>query len=848
MTGTLQVTINAAPVTYTLTYNAGANGSISGTTPQTVNSGTTGSAVTAVANSGYHFVIWSDNVTTANRTDNNVTGNINVTASFAEDTTNGGGGSPTPPPTPPTITGVVVDGTTGTNISNVTATVNTANDGTDTVTMNATQTMKLKQPDGTVSPITDTSKVAITSSTGAAVPVAADGTVQVSSLAKGTDNNFNISYDLGNGQKIIMGTMNITVDSSGNVTLTTTLIDPYGIITDAATGKIISGVNVTLYYADTDQNKAAGKTPDTVVQLPTIAGFNPNNNADPQVSDTSGAYGYMVFPNSDYYIVATKDGYAKYTSPTISVGQDIVKWDFKMNAITVTYDGNGSTSGTVPTDSNTYAQGASVTVEGNSGNLVKNGYALVGWNTAADGSGKSYTAGSTFAMGSSNVILYAQWTANQTYTVTYNGNENTGGSVPSDINNYKTGAVITVLGSTGNFVKTGYTFVGWNTAADGSGTSYAVVGTFVMGSSNIMLYAQWANNLNYTLNYVAGLNGSISGNMIQNVQSGASGTPVTAVPNSGFYFVSWSDGNTNPTRTDSDVLANISVTAIFVQTAISSGGGGGGGGGYSVPIPTPTPVPTPTPIPTPAPVPTASPVTPTPSVTRLAGVNRVDTSIAIAKATYTGQVSSVILVTSDNFPDALAGSALAYKINAPILLAGKTIDDQSQILSYIKDNLTTSGTVYVLGGTSAVSDNMVSQINAEGFTNITRLSGADRYETASKIADVLNVKTGTPVVLADGESYPDTLSISSVAADKQYPIFLVNGDSLTDAVAQKITTINPTKVYIIGSQGVVTQSIQDQVTQLTSLGPSNIVRLGGADRFETSLAVAQYFNQTGQTT
>ena len=70
------------------------------------------------------------------------------------------------------------------------------------------------------------------------------------------------------------------------------------------------------------------------MQLPSIDGFKPNNNADPQVSDTSGAYGFMVFPNSDYYIVATKDGYAKYTSPTISVGQDIVKWDFKMNAIT----------------------------------------------------------------------------------------------------------------------------------------------------------------------------------------------------------------------------------------------------------------------------------------------------------------------------------------------------------------------------------------------------------------------------------------------------------------------------------------------------------------------------------
>ena len=72
--------------TYTLTYTAGANGAISGTTPQTVSSGGSGSAVTAVANSGYHFVSWSDGVTTASRTDANVSANISVTASFAVNT------------------------------------------------------------------------------------------------------------------------------------------------------------------------------------------------------------------------------------------------------------------------------------------------------------------------------------------------------------------------------------------------------------------------------------------------------------------------------------------------------------------------------------------------------------------------------------------------------------------------------------------------------------------------------------------------------------------------------------------------------------------------------------------
>jgi hypothetical protein len=73
----------AANTTYTLTYTAGAHGSINGSTPQTVNSGGNGTQVTAVANTGYHFVSWSDGVTTASRTDMHVTHNISVTANFA---------------------------------------------------------------------------------------------------------------------------------------------------------------------------------------------------------------------------------------------------------------------------------------------------------------------------------------------------------------------------------------------------------------------------------------------------------------------------------------------------------------------------------------------------------------------------------------------------------------------------------------------------------------------------------------------------------------------------------------------------------------------------------------------
>jgi uncharacterized repeat protein (TIGR02543 family) len=91
------------------------------------------------------------------------------------------------------------------------------------------------------------------------------------------------------------------------------------------------------------------------------------------------------------------------------------------------------------------------------------------------------------------VTLYAQWTVNPTYTVTYNGNTGTG-AVPTDASSpYVQGATVTVLAQ-GSLVKAGSTFTGWNTLANGSGTSRAAGSTFIMGTANVTLYAQWTAN------------------------------------------------------------------------------------------------------------------------------------------------------------------------------------------------------------------------------------------------------------------------------------------------------------------------------------------------------------------
>ena len=114
------------------------------------------------------------------------------------------------------------------------------------------------------------------------------------------------------------------------------------------------------------------------------------------------------------------------------------------------------------------------------------------------------------------------------YTVTYNGNGNTGGSVPTDLSTYQQGGTVTILGNTGSLVDSGSTFSGWTTASDGSGTVYTAGQTLTVGTANITLYAKWtaANVLGYA--YVVNYNGGSLGSIAQyTIGSDGSLTPMS---------------------------------------------------------------------------------------------------------------------------------------------------------------------------------------------------------------------------------------------------------------------------------------------------------------------------------
>ncbi|MDP4177397.1 MAG: cell wall-binding repeat-containing protein [Bacillota bacterium] len=230
------------------------------------------------------------------------------------------------------------------------------------------------------------------------------------------------------------------------------------------------------------------------------------------------------------------------------------------------------------------------------------------------------------------------------------------------------------------------------------------------------------------------------------------------------------------------------------------------------------------------------------SVSRISGQNRYDTSVKIASAYNSGTLQNVIIATGDDFPDSLTGNVLASKLNAPILLVGKDLNSSKVTLDYIESKLDKSGNIYILGGKGAVSQNIVDYLTNKGFSKFTRLEGQDRFGTNKAIEQQLNVQKGTPVILATANDFPDSLSISSIAAIKGWPIILTNSEGLSKSAQDMISEISPSQVYLIGGEGVLKPQIISDVKSLEpNIGDQNIIRISGQNRYSTSQQVMKYF-------
>jgi putative cell wall-binding protein len=255
-------------------------------------------------------------------------------------------------------------------------------------------------------------------------------------------------------------------------------------------------------------------------------------------------------------------------------------------------------------------------------------------------------------------------------------------------------------------------------------------------------------------------------------------------------------GVTNPVAGNDTLTVATSKDAAAITSGVYAIAAAGGGGAA------------------PAPTVPAVPV-------RLSGADRFGTAIAASLVEFptAGSAGAVVLARSDDYPDALVGTALAAAKSGPLLFAnGGLLTPATQ--AEIQRVLPAGGTVYLLGGTTAIPASVATTLTSLGFVPV-RYAGTDRFGTALAVADALN--DPSTVLLATGVNFPDALAAGPAAAHLNGVVLLTNGSSLTPAVTAYLAA-HPGTVYAIGGPAVAAD-------------PS-ATALSGADRYATAAMVA----------
>ncbi|ACL22723.1 Ig domain protein group 2 domain protein [Desulfitobacterium hafniense DCB-2] len=219
----------------------------------------------------------------------------------------------------------------------------------------------------------------------------------------------------------------------------------------------------------------------------------------------------------------------------------------------------------------------------------------------------------------------------------------------------------------------------------------------------------------------------------------------------------------------------------------------------------------------------------TPTVNRLAGQDRYETAAAIAR--QWSHSDYAILVSGENYPDALASAPLAQKHKAPILLTASDSLPAStkQALADLEVNQ-----VIIIGGTGVIAPSIEAELQAMGIST-TRLAGQNRYETALKIAGQVQ-NSPTQLFVCTGDDFADALSVAPIAAIEQIPIILVSGDSLANSVQEylDLNSAHITKTFVIGYSDVISDQVAGQFP--------HVERIVGADKYARNIAVNEQFN------
>ncbi|KMQ50417.1 hypothetical protein CHISP_2664 [Chitinispirillum alkaliphilum] len=521
-----------APQTYTLSYTAGENGSLTGETSQTVEHGESGTAVTAVPDEGYEFSEWSDGRTYNPRTDTNVQDHISVTAQFEAI-----------PVVTFTVTfqsndGSAVDGIEVEGGETVSEPEEPTRDG---------YTFDGWYADEELTKLWDFSQNTVKES--------------ITLYAKWTPDapqTYTLSYTAGeNGS--LTGETSQTVEHGESGTAVTAVPDEgyeFSEWSDGRTYNPRTDANVQDHISVTAQFEAIPVVTFTVT-------FQSNDGSAVDGIEVEG--GETVSEPEE----PTRDG---YTFDGWYADEELTElWDFSQSTVseditlyakwtpipvfTLTYHSNGNDGGTAPTTAS-YEEGQEVTVSG-PGSLYLTGYTFSGWNTQADGQGDAYDVGDTFEMGSENMELYAQWEI-KVYIVSF---ETYGGS-DVDTQHVQHGSLATEPSPAP--VKDGHTFVEW-CVNESLGTVFDFQDVRIYGNRTI--YAKWSINP-YTITFDKN-HGDATGSMSSQTMLFGNPTPLSSgeFERTDYTFLGWSttrDGSVEYEDNSEFTIGSANVTLYAV--------------------------------------------------------------------------------------------------------------------------------------------------------------------------------------------------------------------------------------------------------------------------------------------
>jgi putative cell wall-binding protein len=193
------------------------------------------------------------------------------------------------------------------------------------------------------------------------------------------------------------------------------------------------------------------------------------------------------------------------------------------------------------------------------------------------------------------------------------------------------------------------------------------------------------------------------------------------------------------------------------------------------------------------------------------------------------------VASGTSFADALAGASFAAARGGPILLVRR--DALPNATAGELDRLNPK-VVTVLGGTSAVSDEIAEAVAEYASVEAHRVSGPDRWATAANISSGFVAPVDT-VYVASGLDYPDALTGgAAIGGTTGGPLLLVLPNEVPSATAAELTRLKPTNIVVLGGTSAISDAV---VTALAPYATNTPIRRSGADRYETALQVANAF-------